>query len=88
VHADSARPHTVKVTRAFCDDNFLQIRPYPLHPPYRSDVAPSDFFFFLFGHLKSHLQRQQFGSADELLSGGREILDEIIVATLEAIFRE
>jgi hypothetical protein len=57
-----------------------------LHPSYSPGLAPSDFFSF--GHLKNHLQGQQFGSADELLSGVREILDEISVGTLEAVFRE
>jgi hypothetical protein len=42
----------------------------------------------LFEHLKNSVQGQQFGSADELLSGIREILEEISVNTLEAIFRE
>jgi hypothetical protein len=31
------------------------------------------------------IQGQQFGSADELLSGVRKILDEISIYTLEAI---
>jgi hypothetical protein len=43
---------------------------------------------FLFGHLKNRLQGQQFASADELLSRVREILDEISVDSLEAVFRE
>jgi hypothetical protein len=46
VHADNARPHTRKVTRAFCYDNFLRIAPHSLHLPYSSDLAPSDFSWF------------------------------------------
>jgi hypothetical protein len=42
----------------------------------------------LFGHLKNRLQGQQFGSAYELLSGIRKILEEISIDTLEAVFRE
>jgi hypothetical protein len=40
----------------------------------------------LFGHLKHRLQGQQFGSAYELLSGDRSILDEISFVTLDAVF--
>jgi hypothetical protein len=42
----------------------------------------------LFRHLKNRLQGQQFGPAYELLSGVREILNEISVDTLEGVFRE
>jgi hypothetical protein len=41
----------------------------------------------LFGHLKNCLQGHQYGSADEFLSGVREIPDEISADTLEAVFR-
>jgi hypothetical protein len=86
VHANNARPHTPKVTRAFCDANFLRITPHTPCPPYSPNSAP--FHFFLFGHLKNRLQGQQFGSADEYLSEVREILDEISVDAVEAVFRE
>jgi hypothetical protein len=46
MHADNARPHTAKVTRAFSDDNFLRIARYSLHSSYSPDLAPSDFFLF------------------------------------------
>jgi hypothetical protein len=89
VHADNARPHIAKATKAFCDNNFLRIVPHPHpHPPYSLDLAPSDFSSFLPGHLKTRVQGQQFGSADELLLGVRKILDEISVDTLEAVSRE
>jgi hypothetical protein len=42
----------------------------------------------LFGQLKNRLQREQFGSADELVSGVRKILDEISADILEEIFQE
>jgi hypothetical protein len=86
VHADNSRPHTAKVRRAFCDDNFLRIAGHSRHPPhpqYSPDLAPSGFF--LFGHLSP--QGQQFVSADELLSGVRKNPDEISVDTLETVFR-
>jgi hypothetical protein len=40
----------------------------------------------LLGYLKNRLQGQQFGPADELLSGVREILEEISADTVEAVF--
>jgi histone-lysine N-methyltransferase SETMAR len=43
MHTDNARLHTAKVTRAFCDDNFLRITP---NSPYSPDLTPSDFFMF------------------------------------------
>jgi hypothetical protein len=86
VHADNARPHTAKVTRAFCDDNFLRIASHPPCPLSLLDLAPSDFF--LFRHLSNRLQGQQFPSGDEILSGVRKMLDEISVDTLHAVFRE
>jgi hypothetical protein len=43
VHADNARPHPAKVTRAFCDDNFLRIASHPRDWP---DSAPTGFFLF------------------------------------------
>jgi hypothetical protein len=94
VHADNARPYIAKSTRTLCDDNVLRIAP---HPPYLSDspdLSPSDcslfscFLVFLFGHLKTRLQGQQFRSAYELLSGVREILDEISIDMLEVVFQE
>jgi hypothetical protein len=56
------------------------------HPQYSPDLVFSDFF--LFGHLKNRLQGKQFRSAYDLLSAVQEILDEIGVDTLEAIFWE
>jgi hypothetical protein len=44
VQVYNARPHTAKVTREFCDDNFLRIAPHPSHS---HDLAPSDLFLFL-----------------------------------------
>jgi hypothetical protein len=88
VHADNARRITAKVTRAFCKDNFLRIAPHsPLHRASGTEI-PLAFSCFLFGHLNNRLQGQQFGSADELLSGVRQILDEISLDTLETGFRE
>jgi hypothetical protein len=43
VHADNAGPHTAKVTRAFCDSNFIRSTPDPSYLP---DWAPSRLFLF------------------------------------------
>jgi hypothetical protein len=59
VHADNARPHPAKVTRAFCDDNFLRIA---LHPRSSPDLDLSDFSCFLFGYLQSHFQSKDSNS--------------------------
>jgi hypothetical protein len=47
MHADNARPHTAKVTKTFCDDNFLRIAPHPPYSLNSSDLAPSYFLTFL-----------------------------------------
>jgi hypothetical protein len=85
VHVDNARPHTAKVARASCDDNFLRIARYPL---YSLSVTPFDFFLFLVWVSQNRFQGHQSGSADEILSGVRKIRDEISVDTLEAVFWE
>jgi hypothetical protein len=33
VHAENARPHTAKVTRAFYDGNFMRIASHPCYSP-------------------------------------------------------
>jgi hypothetical protein len=53
VHADNTRPHSAKVARMFCDDNFLRIAP---HSPYSPDLASSNSF--LFENLKTGLHGQ------------------------------
>jgi hypothetical protein len=45
----------------------VRIARHPPDPPSSPDLAPSDFL--LFGHLKNHVQGQQFGFVDDLLSG-------------------
>jgi hypothetical protein len=54
----------------------------------RRTSLPLTFSCALFGHLKSRSEGQQFGSADELLSGIRKILEEISVDPVEAVFWE
>jgi transposase len=81
LHADNAKPHTLRNYRTFCAENGLRLA---THPPYSLDLSPSDFF--LFGHVKNRLQGIVSQSQDELLAGIREVLDEITVETLERAF--
>ena len=41
------------------------------HPPYRPDLAPSDFHLFL--HLKKHLARKKFDDDDD------EVQEEVMM---------
>jgi histone-lysine N-methyltransferase SETMAR len=81
IHADDARPHTVRKCRAFCEENRLCLA---VHPPYSPDLAPSDFF--LFGHIKHCLQGIAFPSRAELLAAIYEIVGAIPRPTLEDVF--
>jgi histone-lysine N-methyltransferase SETMAR len=51
---DNARPHTAAATRLIVTFGWEQFN----HPPYSSDLAPSDFHVFL--HLKTFLGGWQF----------------------------
>jgi hypothetical protein len=54
--------HMQQNEKSFCDDNFLRIASHPRHPPYSPDLTPSDFSYFLFGHLKTSLQSKDSNS--------------------------
>jgi histone-lysine N-methyltransferase SETMAR len=70
VHADNARAHTAQKCRTFCEENGLRLAP---HPPYSSDLAPSDFF--LFGNVKERLDGMVFPSYEELFDAIGEVVD-------------
>jgi histone-lysine N-methyltransferase SETMAR len=70
VHADNARAHTAQKCRTFCEENGLRLAP---HPPYSSDLAPSNFF--LFGYAKEPLKGMMFSSYEELLDAMGEVVD-------------
>jgi hypothetical protein len=53
-------------------------------PPYRLDLAPSDFW--LFRCIKTGLPGRSFDEPEELLEGIREFLEEILAAELTAVF--
>jgi histone-lysine N-methyltransferase SETMAR len=55
VHVDNARAHTAQKCRTFCEENGLRLA---RHPPYSSDLQPSNFF--LFGYLKERLKEMVF----------------------------
>jgi histone-lysine N-methyltransferase SETMAR len=81
VHADNARPHTARKSRTFCEENRLRLA---TRPPYSPDLAPSNFF--LFRHVKNHLQGMTFSTGEELLTGIHEGLADITAETLQGIF--
>jgi hypothetical protein len=78
VHADNA---TTQESRTFCEENGLQLAPYP---PYSPDLAPSDFF--LFGYVKEGIKGMVFPSSEELLDAIGEVVIGIESETLTAIF--
>jgi hypothetical protein len=55
IHANNARPHTARKSRAFYEENPLRLAVYS---PYSVDLAPSDFL--LFGDIKHCLQGTAF----------------------------
>jgi transposase len=72
IHADDPRPHTARKYGAFCQENRFRLA---IHPPYSSDLTPSDFF--LFGHIKHCLHGIAFPSREELLATIHEIVGAI-----------
>jgi hypothetical protein len=56
------------------------------HPPYSSDLAPSDFL--LFGYIKQKIIGQEFVSADGLLEAIREAFGHLSRPVLESAFDE
>jgi histone-lysine N-methyltransferase SETMAR len=81
VHADSARPHTAKMTSQFMERNSMQTAP---HPAYSPDLAPSDFN--LFSYVKQLLSECQFADQDSVLQAANDILAGIEKVTLESVF--
>jgi transposase len=63
---DNARPHT---SPAACTPALLEHFNWELsnHPPYSSDLAPSDYH--LFTYVKNSLKSQRFNNNEELMEG-------------------
>jgi histone-lysine N-methyltransferase SETMAR len=81
MHADSADPHTAKMTSQFMEQNSMQREPDPAYSP---DLAPSDFYFF--GYVKQLLSGCQFADQDSLLHAVSDILVSTEKVTLESVF--
>ncbi|GBM35322.1 Histone-lysine N-methyltransferase SETMAR [Araneus ventricosus] len=60
---DNARPHTEHKTKALLKRLKWAVLD---HPPYSSDLAPSDFHLFLY--LKRHIPGQNFHDDDEIIN--------------------
>jgi histone-lysine N-methyltransferase SETMAR len=83
VHADNARPHTVKLSTQRFNENRMKSAP---HPPYSPDLAPSNFCRF--GYAKKCLAGLSFEDADQLLAAVEDVLEGIQKVTLQAVFLE
>jgi histone-lysine N-methyltransferase SETMAR len=83
VHADNARTHITKLSTQDFNENRMKSAP---HPPYSSNLAPSDFHFF--GYTKRCLAGLSFEAADQLLAAVEVVLKGIEKVTLQAIFLE
>jgi len=58
---DNARPHVAKVVKTYLETLKWEVLP---HPPYSSDVAPSDYY--LFRSMAHGLADQHFWSYEEI----------------------
>jgi histone-lysine N-methyltransferase SETMAR len=83
IDADNAYPHIVQASRDFLEVYGMKQVP---HPPYSSNLTPTDFY--VFGHVKNCLAGASFADVDELLEAVMTILGEIEKVTLEAVFLE
>jgi histone-lysine N-methyltransferase SETMAR len=72
VHAGNARPDTAKLSTQYFKENRMKSAP---HPPYRPDLAPSDFDFF--GYVNRCLAGLSFEDADQLLAAVEDVLEGI-----------
>jgi transposase len=55
-------------------------------PPYSPDFAPCDFF--LFGHLKQHLEEKHFTKEDLVTAAVREGFDKIPLQTFQDVMHD
>jgi hypothetical protein len=83
VHADNARPHTAKLSTQDFNENRMKSAP---HPPYSPDLAPSDFFLFVY--VKRCLAGLSFEDADRLIAAVEGVIERIETVTLQAVFLE
>jgi transposase len=72
LHVDNAKPHTSKLSIEKIEElGFILVH----QPPYSPDLAPCDFF--LFGHLKQHMEGNHFTREDQVIVAVREVFDKI-----------
>jgi hypothetical protein len=80
----NARIHTARETQGKLDISRFKRTP---QPPHHSDIAPSDSF--LFGWLKSQLERREYNGKDELYES-YEVVDEVLtglsIEMIETVF--
>ncbi|XP_064074382.1 histone-lysine N-methyltransferase SETMAR-like [Vanessa tameamea] len=67
---DNARPHTAQQTTIKLDE--LQLE-YLRHPPYFSDLVPTDYHFFR--NLDKFLQKKKFNSDAAVQTGFKEFIN-------------
>jgi hypothetical protein len=76
VHAENASLCIIRLSVAFFKDHGMETVP---HPPYSSDIVPSDFSF---GHVKRCLAGRSFLDAEKLSEAVRGVLGSIEKVTL------
>jgi hypothetical protein len=81
IHMDNSRVHTAKIVKDFLSSSIFLELP---HPPYSSDIAPSDFY--LFGTVKGKLKGKVFESCDELMASINSELSKISKDELLRVF--
>jgi hypothetical protein len=82
VHIDNVPIHNSRMTQDFFGHNPLKRFP---HLPYSPDISPSDFY--LFGKVKSALIAREILNEIDLLEAVTEILNDIVGAELQRVFR-
>jgi hypothetical protein len=81
VHLDNYQIRFSNASKQFVDqDPFVPV----LHPPYGSDLTPSDFW--LFGSMKKSHTRRMFCDVDEFLEAVSELLNGIQLSELDVPF--
>jgi hypothetical protein len=81
LHLDNAPAHNSRLSSEEIESVKAQ---RVLHPLYRQDLAPSDFF--LFGYLKEKLCGTSFTMSDDLIFAIRQIFSEIPEIVLKNVF--
>ena len=70
-HQDNAPAHKSAVTMAAVSGCGFELAD---HPPYSSDLAPSDYF--LFPNMKKHLAGKQYLTGDEVISAVEDFFED------------